>query len=124
MNGSQQFKLNKTLTGEISGYFRTGGIDGIFQTKAMGQVSVGLTQQIMKGNGSLRINVRDILYTQRFQASSRYGNVDAAFQEQGDSRVVNVGFTYRFNKGKMNGNPKRRGSSANDEQNRVGVGGN
>ncbi|MGZ5190073.1 MAG: TonB-dependent receptor domain-containing protein, partial [Flavisolibacter sp.] len=97
LNGSQQFKLNKTLTGEISGYFRSGGIDGIFQTKSMGQVSVGFTQQVMKGNGSLRFNVRDILYTQRFQASSKYGNVDAAFQEQGDSRVVNVGFTYRFN---------------------------
>ena len=50
---------------------------------------------------------------------------DAAFQERQDSRVVNLGFTYRFNKGKMNGGPKKRnGGSANDEQNRVGVGGN
>ena len=96
----------------------------MFVSKPMGQVSLGFSRQIMKGNGTLRLNVRDIFYTSRFQAETRYGNVDAAFQEQGDSRVVNIGFTYRFNKGKMNGGPKRRTGSANDEQNRVGGGSN
>jgi iron complex outermembrane receptor protein len=124
LNGSQQFKLNKTLTAELSGFYRTAGIEGVFQAKPVGQLSIGFSQQMMKGNGTLRFTVRDIFYTQKFSASSKYGNVDAAFQEKGDSRIASVGFTYRFNKGKISGGPKRRGSSANDEQSRVGVSGN
>jgi hypothetical protein len=46
--------------------------------------------------------------------------VDVNINERGDSRVVNLGFSYRFSKGKMNGTPKRRASSASDEQSRVG----
>ncbi len=123
-NGTQQFKMNKTMTAEISGWYRTSGIDGVFEAKPMGSLSLGFTQQVLKGKGTLRLNVRDVFYTQGFKASSKYGTVDVKIRERGDSRVVNLGFTYRFNKGKMNGGPKRRGSSANDEQNRVGVGGN
>ncbi len=74
----------------------------------------------MKGKGTLRFNVRDVLYSQKFRGTTKYGTVDATFQERGDSRVVNVGFTYRFSKGKINGGPKRRAGSASDEQSRVG----
>lgn len=120
LNGSQQFNFAKTWSAEISGFFRTDGVEGVLQTKPFGQVSLGLGKQIMKNKGTLRLNVRDVFYTQQFRAVSKYANVDAAFQERGDSRVVNINFTYRFSKGKINGTPKRRAGSASDEQNRVG----
>jgi len=69
--------------------------------------------------------VRDIFYTQGLRGVSKYGTVDASFQEKRDSRVVNLGFTYRFSKGKMNGGQKKRSNgSANDEQSRVSGGSN
>jgi hypothetical protein len=122
LNGSQQFKLNKTLTAELSGWYRTPSIEGVFQAKSMGALSLGFSQQILKEKGTLRFNIRDIFYTQGFRAISKYGDVDANIQEKGDSRVLTIGFTYRFSKGKMNGGAKKRASSANDEQNRVGGG--
>ncbi len=122
-NGSQQFTLSKTLTAELSGWYRSGGVEGVIAMKPMGMMSVGASQQIMKGKGTLRINIRDVFASQRFKATSKYGMVDAAFQNRGDSRSVNLGFTYRFSKGKMNGGQKKRNSgSANDEQSRVGGG--
>lgn len=124
LNGSQQFTITKTLTGEVSGWFRTGGVEGVFQAKSMGALSVGFSQQVMKGKGTIRLSVQDLLWSQRFRAISKYGTVDVSLTERGDSRVANLGFTYRFSKGKMNGAPKRRASSANDEQSRVGGGGN
>jgi len=39
LNGNQQFKLSKTLTAEISGWYRTGGIEGVVVTKPLGQLS-------------------------------------------------------------------------------------
>lgn len=122
LNGSQQFKIGKTTTAELSGWFRTAGIEGVFEARPMGGLNIGFSQQVLKGKGTIRMNVRDILWTQGFKAISKYGTVDAQIGERGDSRVVNIGFSYRFNKGKMNGGPKRRNSSSNDEQNRVGVG--
>jgi outer membrane receptor protein involved in Fe transport len=121
LNGSQQFKLNKTLTAELSGWFRTAGIEGVFEAKQMGALNVGLSQNIWKDKGTLRLTVRDILYTQKFRAISKYGNVDVNISERNDSRVATLGFTYRFSKGKANG-PKKRANSSSDEQNRVGGG--
>jgi hypothetical protein len=119
LNGSQQFKLSKTLTAELSGWFRTAGVEGVIKAAQMGGLNAGLSQQIMKEKGTIRLNVRDIFYTQQFRGTAKYADVDASFQERSDSRVVTLGFTYRFSKGKVGG-VKRRASSANDEQNRVG----
>jgi len=121
LNGSQQFKLNKTLTAELSGWFRTAGIEGVIKASPMGGVNLGLSQNIMKEKATLRLSIRDVFFTQRFRGETKYGNVDAAFQERNDTRVATIGFTYRFSKGKVNG-PKRRANSANEEQNRVGGG--
>ena len=84
-------------------------------------MSVGFTQQILKSKGSLRLSVNDIFYTQQSSAMAKYGNVDATFQERGDSRVVNLGFSYRFSKGKVGAQRKRSGNSAGEEQSRIGV---
>src|SRR6476620_2964430 len=122
-NGSQQFTLSKTLTAELSGWYRTSAVEGVIITRPMGALSIGLSQQVMKGNGTVRFNLRDVLNTQNFKASSKYGSVDASFQEKHDSSVVNIRFTYRFNKGKLNGTPKKRNNGgAGDEQSRVGGG--
>ncbi len=124
-NGSQQFTLSKTLTAEINGWYRSQGVEGVINAKPMGMISFGFSQQVIKGKGTLRLNVRDIFYTQGFRGVSKYGTVDASFQEKRDSRVVNLGFTYRFSKGKMNGGQKKRSNgSANDEQSRVSGGSN
>jgi iron complex outermembrane recepter protein len=122
LNGSQQFKVSKTLTAEISGFFRTAGLESVMLAKSFGSMSFGLSQQVLSGKGTLRLGIRDILYSQQFRGVMKYGSVDASFKEQSDSRVVNIGFTYRFSKGKINGTQKRRTGSASDEQNRVGGG--
>src|SRR5215203_330704 len=122
LNGTQQFKFAKTWNAEVSGFFRTPGIEGVIQTQAMGMVSLGFGKQVMKGKGNIRMNIRDVLYLQQFQGKIQYGNVDATLAGRNESRVVNMSFTYRFAKGKINGTPKRRASSASDEQNRVGAG--
>ena len=121
LNGSQQFQINKKLTGELSGWFRTAAIEGVLKSRPMGGMNIGFSQQVIKGKGTIRLTVRDVLWSQRFGGSSKYGTVDAVIRERSDSRVVNIGFSYRFAKGKMNGGPKKRNNSS-EEMNRVGVG--
>jgi outer membrane receptor protein involved in Fe transport len=120
-NGSQQFQFAKTWNGEVSGFLRTPGLEGVIRGKTFGMMSLGLTKQVMKNKGTVRVNLRDVFKSQNFRGESKYSNIDAAFQERRDSRVVNIGFTYRFSKGKLN-QRKRTSGSATDEQNRVGAG--
>lgn len=120
VTGTQQFKLSKTLAGELNGRFRSALLDGLMKAKAVGFMGAGLSQQIMKGSGTLRLSVRDIFYTQRLSTESRYGNVDFNFQQTAETRVVSLGFAYRFSKGKKIAPVKRTAGSAGEEQDRIG----
>lgn len=123
-NASNQFKLGKTISAEIGGFYMTGGVEGVFRIKGFGMMTMGVSKQVFKGKGTLRLNMRDVLYSQKVKGTIKYSNIDAAFQQNRDSRQVALGFTYRFNKGKMNNNgQKRKTGGAADEQNRVKTGG-
>lgn len=124
LNGSQQFKLSKTLSVELSGWYRTAGFEGVLKASPMGMMNAGISKQVLENKGTVRLTVRDIFWTSGFSASAKYANVDASFQEIRDSRVVNIGFTYRFSKGKVANTQRKRASSAADEQSRVGGGNN
>ena len=119
VTGTQQFKLTNSMIAEVNGRFRNGWLEGVMKAKAVGFVGVGISQQIMKGKGMVRLSVRDLFYSQKFRGESKYGNVDFNFQQATESRVVSVGFTYRFSKGKKIAPTKRTTGSANEEQERI-----
>lgn len=120
IGGTQQFKLNKTLSAEINGKYRAGGLEGVMRVRPIGMVGAGISQQIMKGKGTLRLTARDIFRTQRQNGTTKYGNVDVQIRTAGETRVVSLGFTYNFSKGKKIAPVKRTQGSANEEQNRIG----
>ena len=119
-NVSNQIKISKTINAELGGFYRTKGVDGVFSIRGLGMVNAGISKQILKGKGSVRISVRDLFWTQKINGTSRFSNIDAAFQQTRDSRVFSANFTYRFSKGKSNGQ-KRRTGGASDEQSRIKV---
>lgn len=114
----QQFKFGKGWTAELSGFYRTKGMEGVIFIQPIVQVNAGLSKQVLKNKGSIRLNVRDIFAGSVFKGYSKYSNVDLQFKNVNDNRSVNLTFSYRFNKGKLKAG-SRRDSGANDEQNRV-----
>jgi hypothetical protein len=120
LNGTQQFKLTKTFSAEISGMYRSKGLNGVMRTNPVGQVTAGLSKQVLKNKGTIRLSVRDIFWTQRLRGVTQYGNVDVEMRQVSETRVASIGFTYSFSKGKKIAPVKRTQGSAGDEQNRVG----
>lgn len=116
-----QFKLNKGWAAELSGFYRTRSLQGVIAIRQIGMVNAGISKQILKNKASIRLNVRDIFAMGNFKGTSRYGDVDLQFYNINDSRAVGITFSWRFSKGKVNGNggQKKKGS-ADDELNRVG----
>lgn len=123
-NLTNQFKFNKGWSAELSGFFSSPLTEGVFQIRSFGQVGMGISKTVFKGKGTFRLSARDIFFTQKISGTSRFGTIDAAFQQQRDSRQVAFGFTWRFSKGKMNAAPKRKTGGADDERSRVKTGDN
>ena len=123
INVSNQFKFNKGWSADISGFYRTKGIEGQILIKSLGQLSAGVQKQVLKNKGTLKLNVRDILNTQHPIGNINFQNTEAYFREYHDNRVANISFSYRFGK-PIKGLQKRKTGGAGDEQNRVKGSGN
>ncbi|MDB5195682.1 MAG: hypothetical protein JWP88_52, partial [Flaviaesturariibacter sp.] len=121
-NTSQQFRFAKTWTAEVNAFFRTPMQEGgIIISKPMGVVSFGFGKQIIKGKGTLRLNISDPFRFQQFKGDIKFDNINMKLRSLNDTRRVGISFSYRFAKG-QNVQQKKRASASQDEQNRVGGG--
>jgi hypothetical protein len=77
---------------------------------------------MFKNKAALSLSIRDIFYSQKMKATVKYGNVDTDIQAVSDSRLIALGFSYLFSKGKTGSQRKRTGGSAAEEQDRIGIG--
>lgn len=121
-NLSNTFQLGKGLTGEISGFYRHKSVDQLTITDPLYQMSLAASKQILQGKGTVRLNVRDPFAWMRFNGVNQYGDIDMHFRNQPDTRQVAATFTYRFGKSNSQSQPRRRNSSSQEEQSRVGQG--
>lgn len=118
---SNQFQFKKGWAAEFSGYYQTNSqIDLQESLTPQGEMGFGVSKQILKGKGTIRLNARDILYTQNYSGYSHFQNSDEPFKVKWDSRVVRISFTLRF--GKAMKAIKRSGGGATEEAERAGNG--
>jgi iron complex outermembrane receptor protein len=62
---------------------------------------VGAAYKILKGNGTLKLNLSDAFHTNQPGGDIRnIANSKANWFGHMDTRVLTIGFSYRFNKGK------------------------
>ncbi len=120
MSINNQFRFDKGWSAELSGWARTKGIEGQIQLEPMGQLGAGVSKQVLDGKGTVKLNVRDIFYTQIPRGQINFKSTEATFTNRRDNRVVNLTLTYRFGKPiKSNNNNGQRRRGASEEQNRV-----
>lgn len=115
---NNQMKFGKGWSAELSGWYRTKGVEGQIIIEPFGAVTAGLSKQVLKGNGTLRFNIRDMFYTQVVEGDINFKATEAHFRNWRDTRVANITFTYRFGKPLKNGNSPRNRDTP-EELNRV-----
>ena len=123
INLNNQITFKKGWSAELSGFYRTAGIEGQIKIGDMGQVNVGVQKQVLKNKGSVKLNVRDLFYTMPVSGSINFQRTEATFAQRNDSRVATLSFVYRFGK-PIKGTQKRQTGGAGTEQNRVKTGSN
>lgn len=108
-----QFTVTKNLTAEIAGSYQTRILVGQFLTIPVWQMRAGLSQKILKGKGTIKVNFSDMFYTNQPGGDIRnIVNSKANWLSYLDSRVISFGFSYRFNKGKSLNARQSGGSDA------------
>jgi iron complex outermembrane receptor protein len=123
-NMTNQFKFTKGWSAELSGWYRTSGIDGQIYVQPMGQTTVAIAKQIMKEKASLKLGLRDIFYTQRVRGTIDFQQTQATFQNTRDSRQLSLTFNDRFGQAIKGARNNRHSGGADDESNRLKKGGN
>jgi len=117
-NLTNTFTIGKGWSAEVSGWYRSKGVEGLLVINPMGAVNSAITKQVFKKKGTLKFGVRDIFFTQKFSGYAKYSDVDVTLAGKRDSRQANLTFTYRFGKSNIPA-ARRKTGGANDEQSRV-----
>jgi iron complex outermembrane recepter protein len=118
VNMQQRFTLKNDWSAEVSGWYVSRINEGIIVGKPMGALNAGISKQLLDKRLTLRLNMQDIFWTQRFRASQKIENLDITLLGLSDSRQVRFTASYRFGNQKVQGE-RRRNGGANDEKNRV-----
>ena len=122
-NMSNQFSFGKGWSGELSGWFRSQQlVSSAILARSMGMFSLGAGKQVLKGKGSVRLNVRDPFYLTSFRGQTELDKGLTVIRNKWDNRRVTISFNYRFGKA-ANQQQRRRTSASEDEQNRIRTGG-
>ncbi|HVY73754.1 MAG TPA: TonB-dependent receptor [Puia sp.] len=123
-NLNNQLSFGKGWSGELSGWYRSAGLEGQVLLRPMGQVSAAVSKKILKEKGNVKLGIRDIFYTQQAKGTINFQETQASFYNTRDSRQVSLTFTYRFGKPIQGPQNNRHSGGASEEANRVKAGGN
>ena len=121
-NITNSIDFGKGWKGEVSGWYRSKGVEDLLVINNMGAINAALSKQVLKNMGTIKIGVRDMLRTQNFSGYAKYSDVNVNLSGRRDSRQLNVSLNIRFGNAKIPGIRKQSGG-AGDEQNRVKTGG-
>src|SRR5260221_2722749 len=124
LNLNNQFSFSKGWGGEISGFYRTKGVEGQVVIQPLGQGSAAVSKKILKDKGSLKLAIRDIFYTNKPKGYINFQQTEATFSNHRDSRQEAITFTYNFAKPLKGMEGRRHNSGAGEEEGRVKTGGN
>jgi len=116
---TNQFQLSKDWSAELGGFFPGSQAYGQSKNDAIYNISAGIQKRILKGQGTIRLNVNDIFNTLTLHNQTLGINGVSAFNTRSsDTQYIGVSFTYRFGKA-ANARKRNDSSSAEDEKGRA-----
>ncbi len=112
------FTLSKdgTLTSDLTATYISDMILGSLDYKNQFITSISFRKSIWKNRASITVGVDDIFDTNNIPVTSRYYNQDNSYFAQAESRLLRLGFKYKFGNYKLRNNTRTKKT---DEENRL-----
>ncbi|WP_266205515.1 outer membrane beta-barrel family protein [Pontibacter kalidii] len=114
-SADETFNLPKDYKLQLSGYYMSPSVQGLFHTKANYQIDLGAQKTLLNGKASLSLKLRDVFNSSRSRATLAYNNVDMYWQNQWESRRLNLTFNYKFGNNKVKAARNRRTGTGEEE---------
>lgn len=112
------FTASKRLNFELSGSYQSRVLVGQFLTIPVSVARFGMSYKILKDQGTVKLALSDIFFSNRPGGDIRnIKNSSANWKSELDTRVVQISFSYRFNKGKALS--ARKFSASDEEKTRI-----
>jgi outer membrane receptor protein involved in Fe transport len=115
MRLSNTFKVDKTFSMQLQGFYRGGQKTVAQDQKAMYAVNFGATKTIWNGNGTLAFNIQDIFNTRSREVTNIRPTSTSYSYMQWMPRQFSLSLTYRFKQGEKVDQPKRKKDINNNE---------
>lgn len=101
-------KFKKVMEFQFTYNYRTPFLTPQGQSIPMHWLDFGGNIPVMKGKGIFTVTFSDIFNTRKFGIDLNMDNIESQFMRKMESRVVYVGFNYRFGKSTGNNKPKKK----------------
>ena len=120
INGSQRFTLSPSWSAEVSGFFQSSNVLGIFVIKPMGSLDLGFRKKLKDNKSNLNFAVTNVLNTMvfAFKADVPDHNIYADVQLHTFFRGYRLTYTRNFGKEKLKAN-RERITGSEEERGRV-----
>ncbi len=113
------FKLGKGWTGELSALYISPSVwQGVFKSKAMGNVDAGVQKTLFKNKGNVKVVLSDVFKTMKWAGDSDFAGVKSHFAGHGEMQQVKINFSYRFGSNTVKG-ARQRSTGIDDESKRA-----
>ena len=117
-------KIGKTWTAELSGFYNSPSIwQGTFESKAMGGIDIGLQKTILKGKGTIKTTVSDVLHTMRWSGDSNFAGQFMRASGTWESQQFRMNFSYRFGNSQVKAARQRKNAIEEENKRTQGGGG-
>jgi hypothetical protein len=118
-NTTNTFSLPHDVKIELTAYYNSPFVYGIFEGRAQSNVGIGVQKSLWKKKATVKVNVNDIFWGNYFYGTSKYKNVDMFIENRWQSRSINLTLSYRFGNSAIKG-ARERQTGTTDEQRRAG----
>lgn len=118
MNSEQTFTLPKDLQLTYTFYYGSPSVSGLFRSLEYYGMNVSARKTFMNKKATVSLKLNDVFDTSKFRSYLRYSNVDTYWQNQWESRKINLTLNYKFGNMKVK-NARTRNTGTADEESRV-----
>lgn len=120
-NTIQRLTLTQKISAEISGFYRSKALSGIYIQKAMGRMDIGMQMKFKNENSRLNLNFSDVFKSSVWKSYADVPalNIYSRWLLDFEPRVLRLSFTHNFGNTKIKARTRQTGSE--EERNRVGT---
>ncbi|AWO02074.1 hypothetical protein DLD77_10385 [Chitinophaga alhagiae] len=119
-NLQNAFQLGRGFSAELTAYYKSSAVYGMFVTRPFYIISAGLQKQFLNNRFTAKAVVNDILQSRQNRYSALFDHIDVSGRIRFDSRMATFSLSYRFGTQKA---VKERKSGSEEIRQRVKSGG-